>query len=1134
MARIFDNIGDNTFEDGLHLLMDPHSGIKRVDFCTGYFNLRGWGLVASEIDKLEGDFVDEEGDILRPYRYCRLLIGMHQPPQELARMLYGRKKQSIDSSEIQKYKARIARDFRQQLTIGQPSDRDKVNLNILLRQLQEGKVCVKLHLKHPLHAKLYIGYAPENRQNPHFGLMGSSNLTYSGLTRNGELNAEFKETDQMERFVNWFNDRWNNDYTIDITNDLIQILQESWACNKTITPYHIYLKTAYVLSEEARNGINAFAIPPIFKRELFPFQQIAVQTAARYLSNDKRGGAMIGDVVGLGKTITACAIAKIYENAYGTSTLVICPANLTEMWEKYKEKYDLKIDIVSMSKPIDAESSKFYRLIIIDESHNLRNGASGQRYQRIKKLIEYQGSNVLLLTATPYNKNYMDISNQLRLFISDDKDLGIRPEQYIEELGGDMGFMRTHNDTHIRSLAAFDKSSYAEDWNELMRMFLIRRTRTFVKKYYAETDLKNGRKYLQFANGHKSYFPERIPKAKKFEIVEGDQFSKLYSKEMIDLMFSLSLPRYGLTPYVNEKKAEEATRNEKEILENLSRAGNRQMGFCKATFFKRMDSSGFAFLLTLSRHILRNMVFVHAIENKYPLPIADENQLPEDFLEDQDPNNIGNEASGSNGLPVIFTKLEDYKQKAKEYYVSIASKSNVDFLDSKYFKKTLKKALLDDCETLLEMIRLCGVWRPDEDKKIEELLSLLQTTHKDEKVIIFTQYSDTAKYIYHELKRRGLSNLDIVTGDSKNPTAQVEKFSPVSNGRNDIPLDQQTRVMVATDVLSEGQNLQDAHIVFNYDLPWAIIRMIQRAGRVDRIGQEAQEVFCYSFFPADGIEKIISIRERLNKRINENAKFIGSDEVFFEGNEQNLRDLFNEKAGALDEQEDENDVDLPSMAYQIWKNATDADPSLKSIVPQIPNWAFTAKKADNPANEGVITLTHTSTGFDILSWLDKDGNTISTSQKKILQALQCNALTPAVKELENHQELVAEAVAKAEDENQDINTVGVLGSRFSVRSKIIRLLEEYNEQNRDNVFVDRQTHDEISLAIENLYYYSILDSAKRTLNQMLRRNMSDEDIVQYVLDLRKSNTLCHIPNDENDSHDPEVICSMGLVNNPEN
>lgn len=1135
MARIFDNI-DLSFTQGLQDITVPDKGVKRVDFCVGYFNLRGWDLIIDPIDTLPGEFIEEESLRDPIHRICRLLIGMHQPPEELTRWLYGKEKFIPDAEYIRTQKVKIAKEFRRQLQIGLPDKRDEITLRRLSQQLKDGKVTVKLYLREPLHAKLYLAHRPEDNFNPIMALMGSSNLTWSGLRGNGELNAEFADSDQSRKLSNWFNNRWDDKFCIDITKELIEVIDNSWAADRVIPPYYIYLKTAYHLSEEARNGIKEFALSPEFRRELFDFQQTAVKIAARHLRNDKRGGAMIGDVVGLGKTITACAIAKIYETTYASSTLIICPANLQEMWKKYARKYDLKVDIMSMAKPIDIDNSRYYRLIIIDESHNLRNGAKGTRYRNIKALIDRQDSNVLLLTATPYNKDFSDLANQLRLFISDDQDLGMRPEEYIRELGGERQFLQTHSETFIRSISAFEKSGHVEDWNELMKLFLVRRTRTFIKENYAKTDPSDGRKYLQFPDGRKSYFPERLPKAIKFETVPGDQYSRLYSDIMVDMMESLNLPRYGLTKFINEEKAKEASTLEKQIIENLSRAGTQQMGFCKSTFFKRIDSSGFSFLLTLSRHILRNVVFIYAMENKLRLPIGDENQLPDDFIDDEDVNanilgeEFSQEALKNGELPKISTDMEEYMRRAEKYYNQIFTKNNVSFIDSKYFKKTLKQQLKKDCEILIDMIKLCGEWEPQNDQKLNLLYDMLTQQHGDEKVVVFTQYSDTANYIGRQLKKRGLDKVAVVTGDCKNPTAEVEKFSPESNERQDIGKDEQYRVMIATDVLSEGQNLQDSHIILNFDLPWAIIRLIQRAGRVDRIGQKASQILCYSFFPAEGVEKIIKLRERLNNRINANAHVIGSDEIFFEGNEQNLRDMFNEKAGVLDD-EDDTDVDLSSQAYQIWKNATDANPKLKQIIPQLQNMIYSTKAAENPGSSGVITYARTHNDFDVLSWIAPDGSVLSHSQKKILQTMACNANTPAVEPLENHHELVSQAIEEVKTETADPTTAGILGNRFSTRYRIVELLDHYYRQD-SNLFFTDEDKESLKLAIDDIYNYPLLDTAKLSIGQMLRRNQNNDEIVQYVLDLRKNGALCRLPVEENSNKEPFIVCSMGLRYNP--
>lgn len=1126
MARIFDNI-EIRFEEGLNKIIEAQ-GVKRVDFCVGYFNLRGWNLVVNQIDNLPGDYVDENGS--NKFRSCRLLIGMHRPPEDYIRKLYLNNNELPDSEMVQRCKLQIALDFKRQLLLGLPSKQDEWTLRRLSSQMKEGKICVKLYLREPLHAKLYLAHRPDDYSNPIQALMGSSNLTYSGLTKQGELNAEFGDSDQAQKFADWFDDRWNDRFCEDITEELVNVIDNSWATEKNIPPYYIYLKIAYHLSEEARNGIKEFTLTPEFRHDLLDFQQNAVKIAARYLNNDKRGGAMIGDVVGLGKTITACAIAKIYEMTYASSTLIICPANLQDMWKRYVVKYDLKAEITSISKPIDVDSARYYRLIIVDESHNLRN--VGKRYQNIKSLIEYQDSKVLLLTATPYNKDFSDLSNQLRLFISDDQDLGIRPEEYIRELGGERQFMQKHNDIFIRSIKAFEKSPYVEDWNELMKLFLVRRTRSFIKQYFTKLDSENNRRYLEFSDGKRSYFPDRLPKAIKFKTERGDQYSRLYSEDMIGLMDILQLPRYGLSKYISDTKIDGATQYEKQLIENLSRAGQRMMGFCKSTFFKRIDSSGFSFLLTVYRHILRNSIFIYAIENKLPLPIGDENSLPEDYIEDNDTSSIlfGDEATNNTAIDAtlrIPTDLEHYKKKAEEYYNIITNKNNLAWLPSIYFKRTLNQQLKNDCETLIKMINLCGDWKQETDQKLNELQTLIEKNHKDEKVIVFTQYSDTARYIYNQLCKRGVQSIGLATGDTENPTSIVEKFSPVSNDKADMPKEEQYRVLIATDVLSEGQNLQDAHIIVNYDLPWAIIRLIQRAGRVDRIGQSAEQIFCYSFFPADGVESIINLRGRLNARINENANIVGSDEIFFEGNEQNLRDMFNEKSGVLDD-DGEAEVDLSSQAYQIWKTATDAKPELKQIIPNLQNMIYSTKATDNRLNEGVITYARTANDFDILTWLDADGNFVTQSQKKILNALACNYDESAVEPMKQHHELVSKAISLIKEQSKTV-TGGILGNRFSTRYRILHLLEAYYER-PISLFFSEENKEKLKLAIDNIYNYPLLEQTKFMLGRMMRSatKTTDDDIVEYVLEMQKNNSLCRIENETTNKKENTVICSMGI------
>ena len=256
---------------------------------------------------------------------------------------------------------------------------------------------------------------------------------------------------------------------------------------------------------------------------------------------------------------------------------------------------------------------------------------------------------------------------------------------------------------------------------------------------------------------------------------------------------------------------------------------------------------------------------------------------------------------------------------------------------------------------------------------MKELINLISDKHKNDKVLIFTQYADTARYLYEQLQAHNIQDVACATGGSENPTLLASRFSPVSN-EYQFGNDKETRVLIATDVLSEGQNLQDSHIIINFDLPWAIIKLIQRAGRVDRIGQKSEEILCYNFLPAEGVEKILLLRGRLKIRLKQNAEVVGTDERFFDDEDSiKLKDLYNENSQVLDE-EDSNDIDLSSYAYQIWQNAIEENAELKDIIPNLPDIVYSTKKAID--KKGVIVYTQTAYGNDILTFVDNNGNVL--------------------------------------------------------------------------------------------------------------------------------------------------------------
>jgi len=457
LPRIFDNIEE-------YLLPTLRSALEvgvQADFCVGYFNLRGW----RKVDDLVENFAGGERAC------CRLLIGIPQLPQDIlyeSRSLLCSTNTGIDNSKVLQFKKQVATEFRQQLIIGTPSNEDEAGLRRLSAQIRAGKLVIRLYLK-SLHAKLYLVHR-HDVHNPTIGLLGSSNLTLSGLKFQGELNVDVLDHDACKKLQKWFDDRWSDRWCIDISDDLAALIDESWAREDLIPPYHIYLKIAYHLSQEARVGLSEYKIPRDIGDRLFDFQRAAVQIAAHHVN--RRGGVLIGDVVGLGKTLIAATLARILQDDFYLETLIICPKNLVSMWQDYVDNYRLLAKIIPLSRvQNELPDLRRYRVVLIDESHNLRN-REGKRYRAIQEYIAINESRCILLSATPYNKTYLDLSAQLRLFVPEDKDLGTRPEALLEEIGGELEFIRRHQAT-VRSLAAFEKSEHPDDWRELMRLFMV-------------------------------------------------------------------------------------------------------------------------------------------------------------------------------------------------------------------------------------------------------------------------------------------------------------------------------------------------------------------------------------------------------------------------------------------------------------------------------------------------------------------------------------------------------------------------------------------------------------------------------------------------------------------------------------
>ncbi|MEM5364829.1 helicase-related protein [Paraburkholderia azotifigens] len=1102
---------------------------KRSDFCVGYLNLRGWQAV----DDLVQSWNPSAGQV------CRVLVGMQRPPRDAIRELYqaGGHNAQLDNASATRLKTQFAAHLREQITMGIPTGNDEAGLRRFARQLRAGKVVVKLFLPYPLHAKLYLLFR-DDVNNPVTGFLGSSNLTLQGLERQGELNIDVLDHHATERLAKWFEERWSHRWALDVSANLAEIIESSWARESLIPPYHIYLNIAYHLSTEARAGLSQFRLNGRFEQELFEFQKSAVKIAARHLQ--RRGGVMIGDVVGLGKTMMATALARMFEDDLGFETLIICPKNLEPMWDRYRTEYGLRGVVLPISQVTrKLPDFKRYRLVLIDESHNLRN-REGRRYKAIADYIRGCDARVILLTATPYNKTKSDLSSQLRLFIDEKANIGIRPERYMRKLGiSEAEFERKHQ-CKVNSILAIEKSDEFDDWRELIRLYMVRRTRSFILEHYTEKDEK-GRRFLNGRDNARLYFPARKPRSLQFQVSDtdkSDQYARLYSSTVVDRISALHVPRYGLGNYIDPIAEKSASSAERKFIENLGRAGKRLMGFCRTNLFKRLESSGFSFFQSIERHVLRNQIYLYAIENGLDLPVG---VLDSGLL---DSEHIDEDAEGLEGDPedlldgVIQEVTEgidapDELARAQSIYHQYSNefKRRFKWVRPALFKPSLAEHLAEDSRSLSELLNEHGPWHGSIDNKLIELHKLLTKVHAKEKVLIFTQFADTARYLGREIRKAGITAVGVATGATADPYALACRFSPQSNNKKISKADE-LRILVCTDVLSEGQNLQDCSVVVNFDLPWAIIRLIQRAGRVDRIGQRAEQIYCYSFLPADGVERLIQLRSRIQQRLMENAEVVGTDEAFFEDDDANaIRDLYTEKSGVLDDSDDE--VDLASYAWQVWKEATSANPEIAQIVESLPPVVYSARHFE--ANEssvsalgessrrgGALVYVKSPEGNDHLAWIDSKGTTVTESQFAILKAAECTPDTQPVARAENHHELVATGLQLAVVQDRSVG--GGLGRPSSPRRRAFDRLKQYAQEQQNTLFRD----EELERALDDIYQHPLLETAADLLNRLMRSGVNDEELASAVKSLREEGRLTYADDDAM-LREPRVVCSMGLI-----
>ncbi|MFA4662425.1 helicase-related protein [Pyrococcus kukulkanii] len=750
---------------------------------------------------------------------------------------------------------------------------NEIFLRRLLEWLESGQLKIKIYIREFMHAKAYLFYSP-TRMN--IGLVGSSNFTLGGFFGNTELNALVQST-HFESLRRWFEEIWNE--AVDFNPALLRIINESWAGQvpgSLPSPWEVFIRGLYELYKDVLDKERGFLLR-MLEGVLYNFQRDAVKRAISIIN--KYGGVLISDVVGLGKSYIGLALLEHYSlldllEGYPREVAVIAPPWLVKYWENLLREFNIPGRVFSSGLLSHRERSKdkyedmeryirFVRTVLVDEAHHYTN-PNTKSYKNLQELL--MGKRVILLTATPYRKRYRDIINQIRLF---------RPE-------------RSHPfpitpQTWDDLTRAIEKGEV--DPSYVLREIMIRRTRHDIIKLYGGQGncIKVGRrKKLCFPERilhtltyriSDVYVSETIPNEAVETILEDSDVSiknDLYTLLLAGIQ-SMKYARFALYEYVHPR-----FRNT-DPYRDLSSAGRALRGLRKILYLKRLESSWYALYKTLERDIIRTTNFIKFVENGF-IPAGDEF---EDIL-------LGKIPGKSQEAKILSD--EEVKEVIKEYkptYKAGAFKVKELLSDLEYDLKKLKAM-----KEILEPLKRKFEANPKNDPKLavlaEEILKMREKGIR--KILIFSEFDETVQWIY-----RGLRDLlpelrekiAYVSSTSGGVLDKIRRFAPKANGYEEyISPEDEIDILISTDMLSEGLNLQDANVVINYDLHWTPIKLIQRIGRVDRIGTEHDTIHVYNFLPERELEENLKLVDKVKRRIAEFNKALGADGRILEETEE--------------------------------------------------------------------------------------------------------------------------------------------------------------------------------------------------------------------------------------------------------
>lgn len=897
-----------TNEEGHTLLSRFKSTLKDTqlfDVLVGYFRASGFHQLY---------------DALEPVEKIRILVGLSVDRDSYDMMQYHQQNGTIDFESHQRTKKRYQQNLKEEI---ETSDENDNRLEIGIRKFIEfletdcqdpemdkayngngKKLEIRAYPSKNIHAKVYIGkFKPEDRDYG-FVITGSSNFSESGFVANREFNVELRSKRDVLFAEDQFNALWKE--SVDISEDFIDTIQNKTWLNDQILPYELYLKLIYEYLEEDINLADEFEpfLPDGFMK--LKYQHQAAIQAKKIL--ETYNGVFLADVVGLGKTfITALLLQQLQGR-----TLVVCPPVLKDYWKDSLFDFGIRsFEVESLGKleHIIKKGLERYDYIVVDEAHRFRN-ENTQSYADLLDIC--RGKKVILVTATPLNNTVDDIFAQLKLFQAPKNSTipGIpNLEKYFSNFRTKLAKLEK-TDPEYKKLI---KEISDDIRNSILRYVMVRRTRTDVMTYFKKDMQMQSLTFPDLDN------PQKI-------VYEYEGELETTFNATIKKLQEFTYARYTPLLYYIGNKA----------LSEFERQQQRNVGgFMKGILVKRLESSFHAFRQSVDRFISSyekfikmykaGTVYISKKVDVYDLIESDNIEKLEAFVEDE---------------------------KAHKY-------------DSKDFRKEFTEKLELDLEILRDIKKMWA--NVNSDPKLEQFISELKRNPalKKNKVVIFTESKETGDYIYEALQDEYNGRVMFYSSiggrhTDKNLTSNHTVARDIITANFDPKYKEQKdnlKILIATDVLAEGINLHRSNVLVNYDLPWNPTRVLQRAGRVNRLGSKFPKVHIFNFFPTTQSDEHLGLEVNITNKIQMFHDILGEDAKYLsDGEEFGSQELFNtlNSKTAYTGEDGEGDSELKYL--ELMRKIRDEQPELFEKIKNLPKKARSGFKKEKLENDQLVTF----------------------------------------------------------------------------------------------------------------------------------------------------------------------------------